>query len=95
MKKQNTFGPSDIVQCVLSLCDYRKYNVLALVYTILLQLIFFVIPGIPFLILYVLCKISEIRTKSYGEKPSEFILYCIILPSMCFYYSIVAKRKEQ
>lgn len=85
----------DFWSTIFKLCDWNKYNVLALIYTIFLQLIVLVFPGILFLLLYILCKIYEIRTKDFGEKPSEFLLYCIILPTIAFLESFKSKRKRQ
>lgn len=90
---ENRFKP-DFWSIIFKLCDWRKYNMLALFYTLLLQLIVLVFPGTLFLILYILCKIYEIRTKDLGEKPSEFLLYCIILPSIAFLESFKSKRTK-
>lgn len=93
---ENRFNPRehkpDFLSTIFKLCDWRKYNVLALIYTILLQLIVLVFPGTLFLVLYIPCKISEIRTKDVGEKPSEFFLYCLILPTICFLESFKSKK---
>ena len=93
---ENRFNPrehkTDFWSTIFKLCNWRKYNVLALIYTILLQLTVLVFPGTLFLILYIPCKISEIRTKDVGEKPSEFFLYCLLLPTICFLDSFKSKR---
>ena len=83
---------SDFLPIMMKYCDWSKYHLLALVYTIFLQLIFLVFPGIIFLPLYLACKIHEIRTKDLGEKPSEFLLFGIILPAFCFYTTFTEER---
>lgn len=93
---ENRFNPRkqkpDFLSTIFKFCDWRKYNVLALIYTILLQLVVLVFPGTLFLILYIPCKISEIRTKDLGEKPSEFLLHCLLLPTIGFMTSFKSRK---
>ncbi len=88
-------APADFLPIMMKYCDWSKYHLLALVYTIFLQLIFLVFPGIIFLSLYLACKIHEIRTKDLGEKPSEFLLFGIILPAFCFRTTFIEERHKR